>query len=186
MKPLNLIVVVLCTCAVTAAAKQRHDGYILRLDDKTHIARLDVQTFVAVEKSVHGPVLWVQRDGRRYEIRDASILDRAAEGVRPVTKINEEYAALQRRARPVYDENEGLEREIDAIEEGEEEGEHPDQARLAGLQSKRRALVPRLRAVEAEDRELDARQERAEAVFERFLDGLIDEAMRKGLAQRLD
>ena len=185
MKRLALIAV-FCLCAVTAAAKQRNDGYILRLDANTPIARLDLETFLAVEESIRGPVLWVQRGGRRYEIRDASILDRAAEAIRPVTKINEEHEAFRRRADPVYEEEEDLDREIDALEEAEEEGEQPDETRLAELREKRRALAPRLRAVEAEERELDAREERAEAVSERIIDGLIEEAIRKGLARRID
>ncbi len=185
MKRLTLIVV-LCLCASAAAAKQRNDGYILRLDANTQVARLELETFLAVDDSIRGPVLWVQRDGRRYEIRDPSILDRAAEAIRPVTKINEEYEAFRRRARPVYEEEEDLDRKIDAAEEAEEEGEHPDEARLAELRAQRRALAPRLRAVEAEERELDAREERAEAVSERIIDSLIDEAIRKGLARRID
>ncbi len=185
MKRLGLIAA-LCLCAVTAAAKQSNDGYILRLDADTRIARLDLSTFLAVDESIRGPVLWVQRGGRRYEIRDPSILDRAAEAIRPVTKINEEHEAFRRRAHPVYEEEEDLDREIDSLEEAEEEGEQPDEARVAELRAKRRALAPQLRAVEAEERELDAREERAEAVSERIIDGLIDEAIRKGLARRID
>ena len=172
----------LCLGAVAAAAKERGDGYILRLDAKTQMASLDLETFVAVERSLRAPVLWVQRDGRRYEIRDASILDRAAEAIRPVTKINAEYEAFRRRARPVYDEEEELDRQIDAAEEEEP----PNETRLAELRAQRRELKPRLRAVEAEEHELDERQERAEVVAERIIDSLIDEAMREGLARRMD
>jgi hypothetical protein len=86
----------------------------------------------------------------------------------------------------VYEEEEDLDREIDALEEAEEEGDHPDETRLAELRAQRRALAPRLRAAEAEERELDERQERAEAVSEPIIDGLIDEAIRKGLARRID
>ncbi|HEV8238322.1 MAG TPA: hypothetical protein VGS57_03025 [Thermoanaerobaculia bacterium] len=185
MKGLTLVAM-LCLCAVPAAAKQRRDGYILRLDADTQISSLDLQTFEVVEKSLRGPVLWVQRGGRRYEIRDASILDRAAEELRPVTAVNDEYEAFQRRARPVYDEEEDLDRQIDAIEDSGDDGEDRDEARLAELRTQRRDLKQRLRAVEAEERQLDARQEAAEAVFERFLDGLIDEAMRAGLARQID
>ena len=185
MKRLALTVL-LCLGAVTAAAKQRDDGYILRLDDRTQMARLDLQTFVAVEKSVVGPVLWVQRDGRRYEIRDSSILGRAAEAVQPVMKIKEEYQAFRQRARPVYDEEEDLDRKIDAAEEAVENGDRPDEARIDDLRAQRRELKPRLRAVEAEERELDAREERAEVVSERIMDDLIDEAIRTGLARRID
>jgi hypothetical protein len=185
MKRLALTVL-LCLCAVTAAAKQRNDGYILRLDAETQMARLDLQTFVAVEKSIRGPVLWVQRDGRRYEIRDSSILDRAAEAIQPVTKIKEEYEAFRQRARPVYEEEEDLDRKIDAAEEAVESGDRPDEARLAELRAQRRELKPRLRAVEAEERELDTREELADVVSERIIDSLIDEAMQKGLARRID
>ena len=156
MKRLGLIAA-LCLCAVTAAAKQRNGGYILRLDADTRIARLDLETFLAVDDSIRGPVLWVQRGGRRYEIRDPSILDRAAEAIRPLTKINEEHEAFRRRTHPVYDEEEDLDREIDSLEEAEEEGEQTDETRLAELREKRRALAPRLRAAEAEEREASTR-----------------------------
>jgi hypothetical protein len=180
------LIAVLCICAASGAAKQRSDGYILCLDAETRISSLDVQTLVAVDESLHCPVLWVRRDGRRFEIRDPSILARAAEAVRPLTKVNKEYETFQSRARPAYKEEEDLDREIDAIEDAVEKGEHPAEARLGELQGKRRELAQRLRAVEAEDREIDARQERAEAVFERILDGIIDEAMRAALARRID
>lgn len=168
----------LCLVAVTAGAKQRNDGYILRLDAKTQMASVDLQTFVAVEKTLRGPVLWAQRGGERYEIRDPAILARAAEAIGPVTKINEEYEAFRRRARPVYEEEEDLDRKLDAAEDAEP----PDEARLPELRAQRRDLKPRLDAVEAEEDELDARQERAEAVAERIIDNLIEEAMRDGLA----
>jgi len=176
----------LCLCAVTAGAKQRNDGYILRLDAERQMARLDLKTFVSVEKSLVGPVLWVQRDGRRYEIRDSSILERAAEAMEPVTKIKEEYEAFRQRARPVYDEEEDLDREIDAAEEAGESGDRADEARIDDLRAQRRELKPRLRAVEAEERELDAREERADAAAERIIDDLVDEAMRSGLARPID
>jgi hypothetical protein len=176
----------LCLCAVAAAAKQRHDGYILRLDAKTQMSSLDLDTFLAVEKSLRGPVLWVQREGRRYEIRDASTLDRAAQAVRPVMKINEEYEAFRQRSRPLYQEEEDLDREIDAAEDAADDGDRPDESRLADLRAQRRELKPRLRDVEAEERELDRREEDAEAVAERILYNLIDEAIRTGVARRLD
>ena len=185
MKRLALTVL-LCLGAVTAGAKQKNDGYILRLDAERQMARLDLKTFVAVEKSLVGPVLWVQRDERRYEIRDSSILERAAAAMEPVTKIKEEYEAFRRRARPVYDEEEDLDREIDAAEEAGENGDRPDEAHLAELRAQRRELKPRLHAVEAEERELDAREERADAVAERIIDDLVDEAMRSGLARPID
>jgi len=185
MKRLALTVL-LCLGAVTAGAKQKNDGYILRLDAERQMARLDLKTFVAVEKSLVGPVLWVQRDERRYEIRDSSILERAAAAMEPVTKIKEEYEAFRRRARPVYDEEEDLDRKIDAAEEAGENGDRPDEARLAELRAQRRELKPRLHAVEAEERELDAREERADVVAERIIDDLIDEAIRTGLARRID
>ena len=185
MKRLALSVL-LCLGAVTGTAKQRNDGYILRLDPERQMARLDLKTFVAVEKSLVGPVLWVQRDGRRYEIRDSSVLERAAEAVQPVMKIKEEYEAFRRRARPVYDEEEELDRKIDAAEEAGENGDRPDEARIDDLRAQRRELKPRLRAVEAEERELDTREERAEVVSERIIDNLIDEAIRSGLARRID
>jgi hypothetical protein len=181
MKRLGLVAV-LCLCALSLGAARRKDGYILRLDDRTQIARLDMQTFEAVHESIRGPVLWVQRDGRRYEIRDPSILGRAAEAVRPVTRVNDEHEAFRERTRSVYDEEEELDREIDACEDVD----RPDEARLAELRARRRALAPRLRAVEDEERSIEAREERAEAVSERTLDALIDEAIRKGLARRLD
>src|SRR4029079_10278611 len=140
----------------------------------------------AGEKAIRGPVLWVQRDGRRYEIRDPSILERAAEAMEPVTKIKEEYEAFRQRARPVYDEEEDLDRKIDAAEEAGENGDRPDEARIDDLRAQRRELKPRLHAVEAEERELDAREERADVVAERIIDDLVDEAIRTGLARRID
>jgi chromosome segregation ATPase len=177
MKRLALTLL-LCLAAVAAAAKQKHDGYILRLDAKRQMASLDLDTFVAVERSLRAPVLWAQRDGQRWEIRDPSILARAAEAIGPVTKINEEYEAFRRRAKPVYQEEEDLDHKLDAAEDAEP----PDEARLPELRAQQRELAPRLRAVEAEEDELDARQQRAEAVAERIIDNLIEEAMRNGLA----
>jgi uncharacterized protein (DUF3084 family) len=185
MKRLGIIAV-LCLCAVSASARQRRDGYILRLDSDRLTSSLDMQTFEAVVPSLRAPVLWVQRDGRRYEIRDASILDRAAEALRPVTAVNEEYDAFEQRARPVYREEEDLDRQIDALEDSEDNGLRADEGRLAELRDQRRDLRQRIRDVDAEEREIDRRQEAAERVFERFLAGLIDEAMQAGLARRVD
>jgi chromosome segregation ATPase len=188
MKGLGLTAV-LCLCAVAAAAKQRQDGYILHLDARRVVSSLDLDSYVAVDKSLRGPVLWVRRGGRHYEIRDASILDRAAEALRPVTAVNDEYAAFERRARPVYDEEEELDRQIDAIEDRDDadgdDGDR-DETRLADLRAQRRDLRERLRAVEAEDHELDARQEAADAELDRFIARLVDEAMRQGLARPID
>lgn len=174
----------LCLCAVAAAAKQRQNGYILHLDARRQVSSLDLESYVTVDKSLRGAVLWVRRDGRRYEIRDASILERAAEALRPVTAIDDEYAAFERRARPVYDEEEDLDRQIDAIEDGGDRDR--DETRLADLRAQRSDLRGRLREVGAEDRELDAKQEAADAGFDRFIAGLIDEAMQQGLARPID
>jgi len=176
------LVAILCLWAFSASARQGNDGYILRLDEATQSSSVDVETLVAVSQSLRPPVLWVRRDGRRYEIRDRAILDRVAEALRPVRKISEEHQAFEQRARPLYRQESDLDRQIDAIEDGK----RPDEGRLAKLEAERRELRPQLRDVEAEESDLDARQERAEAVFERALGALVDEALRTGLARRVD
>ena len=178
------------------ARAARRDAHVLMLDGSSYATNIDLEEMLRVQKSRSGDYLWFRRGGQAYLVTDPAVLAAGRDILRPVRALNREQEALRVRQRPFEEREEALDREEEDLDDREErlEGRHDHEAdeerdRLDALQrevdQKQRALDVEMGPFEAEERRLDERERAVEAVADAQIARLIEEALRKGLAQRV-
>jgi hypothetical protein len=163
------------------------------LGETSYVTGMDIEDFVALRKARIGDFLWFRRDGKRYLVTDAGILDAAREALRPSDQLGREMDALSARLKPYQDREEAIDREDEALEDAEEALGDRDgtserlrlEARRDELEAQRRVLRSEMRLLEEEERELEAREREVEEVVDAEIERLADDALRRGLAQPL-
>jgi bla regulator protein blaR1 len=178
-----------------AGAAVRH-GHVLVLDGNSYSTNVDLDHLLRIRKGRSGDFLWFVRGGQAYVVTDAAVLAAGRDALRPVHALSREQEALRVRLRPFEEREEALDDEEERLEERSERLEGRDdraaneeRERLEPLQreldSKQRALRADLREIEAEERQLEDRERAIEAVADAQIERLIDDALRRGLAQRV-
>ncbi len=161
------------------------------LGETSYIAGMDIEDFAALRKARPGDFLWFRRDGRRYLVTDAGILAAAREALRPSDQVGREMDALSARLKPFEDREEQIDREDDALDEAEDALDDRDdvserrrvEERRLELEGQRRVLKSEMGALEEEERRLEAREREVEVVVDAEIERLIEDALRRGLAQ---
>ncbi|HEY5610676.1 MAG TPA: hypothetical protein VIL97_05685 [Thermoanaerobaculia bacterium] len=183
----------LSIAALAHDGKRDRDGYAVVIGETTHMSNLDLDAFLKVRKSTRGDFIWVRRGGASYRITDAALLRAAGAAMREYEPINAEQEALQVRMKPFEERESALDREVDALEarldraaDRRAEREMRELERqMRELESKVRDVERELRALERLESEIDRRHEEAEDRVEAKFERLIDDAFRRGLAERL-
>ena len=161
-------------CAVSHASQ---DAYVLTLgDDQVAVLytdRLPLSRVQEMRRDYGHDFLWFRRGGRAYVIRDRAFLAR-------VEALFAPQRALEPEQRSVGREESYLDHEIDAIED-RDDGRDLDAATEAHLLE----LKARMREVSRRQRELDRREEELERKAERELWRMVDEAIRRGVAEHV-
>ena len=150
----------------------RGDAYVFR-DGDTQVSftsGTSIDTIREIQEKVDGDYLWIRREGQDYLLRDAILLDRVRALFEPQRSLSPQQDAVGR-------EQAALDREEDALDD--ESNDDATRARLAAIHSKQE-LVSRREA------ELDRREEELERQAERALWPLVDDAIRQGIAKRLN
>ena len=117
-----------------------------------------------------GDYLWIHREGQSYLIRDALLLDRVRALFAPQRSLGPQQAAVGR-------EEAALDREEEALDD--ESNDAATRARLDAIHSKQKEVSHR-------EADLDRREEELERQAEAALWPLVDNAIRQGIAKRLN
>ena len=161
-------------CAVSSASQ---DSYVLTLgDDQVAVLytdRLPLSRVQEMRRDYGHDFLWFHRGGRAHVIRDRAFLAR-------VEALFAPQRALEPEQRSVSREESRLDDEIDAIED-RDDGRDLDAATETHLGE----LKARMREVSRRQDELERREEELERQAERQLWRMIDEAIRRGVAERV-
>jgi murein DD-endopeptidase MepM/ murein hydrolase activator NlpD len=150
----------------------RGEAYVFRDGDTqvTFSSGTSLETIRDIQEKFDGDYLWIRRGGRDYVICDALLLDRVSALFAPQRALGPQQQAVGR-------EEAALDREEEALDD--ESNDDATRARLAAIHSKQE-LVGRREA------ELDRREEELERRAEAALWPLVDDAIRQGIAKRLN
>jgi hypothetical protein len=165
------------------------------LDGSSYATNIDLEQMLRVQKARSGDYLWFRRAGRTYVVTDPEVLAAGREILGPVRALDREQDALSARLRPFEEREEALDREEEELDarqerlEGRDDRAADERDRLDALQreldEKQRALREGMRPLDEEERRLDDRERAVEAVADAAIARLIEDALRKGLAQRV-
>jgi DNA repair exonuclease SbcCD ATPase subunit len=147
----------------------------------THIRNYgnSIETMVARSKRWSGEYVWLERSGRQYLIRDASVLAEVRAAFAEMHAFEPKVRAAKDRLRPLEDKLDQLEEQIEA---------HEDEARSPqgeALRKQFRELEPRYQAAERESERLEDEHERLEEIAEARFGKIVRRALRDGKAQRV-
>lgn len=168
----------------------------------------DLRTARKLGKKWGGDVIWFERDGKAYAIRDSATVARAHELFAPQTELGEKQGALgeqqgalgeQQGKLGVQQAKLGAEMATLAAQQAEramkdEEGsEEAFESRVKELEEKieelgrqQEALGAKQEALGEQQEKLGEQQEKLAMEAEKKLDALIDEAVKKGLAEEVE
>jgi hypothetical protein len=163
----------------------------LCLGETSYVTGMDIDDFVALRRARTGDFLWFRLDGKRYLVTDAGVLDAAREALRPTDPLRRERDALEVRLKPYEAREEEIDRDDDALDDAEDALDDRDdpaerdhiETRRHQLEEQRRILRSEMRALDEEERRLDTREREVEVVVDAEVERLVDDALRRGLAQ---
>lgn len=168
----------------------------------------DLRTARKLGKKWGGDVIWFERDGKAYAIRDAATVAKAHELFAPQTELGEQQGALgeqqgalgeQQGKLGVQQAKLGAQMATLAAEQaeramkGEEGSEQAFESRVKELEEnmeelgrQQEALGAKQEALGEKQEKLGEQQEKLAMEAEKKLDALIDEAVKKGLAEEVE
>jgi hypothetical protein len=191
---------VACLVCLAAAAEVQggsgRDGHVLVLNGNFYSTNVDLDALLRIREGRTGDFLWFVRGGRAYLVTDPAVLAAGRDILVPVRALSREQEAVSARLRPFEEREEALDREEDRLESRAERLEgrgdraaNEERDRLQALErdldEKQRALRADMREIEEEERRLDDRERELEAVADAQIERLIEDAQRRGLAQRV-
>ena len=187
----RLAAVAILAAAPALAASPSSRAFALCLGETSYVTGMDIDDFVALRKAQTGDFLWFRRDGKRYLVTDAGVLDAAAKALQPSDEVRREMDDVSARLKPYEDREEEIDREETALDDAAEALEGRDDAaehdrletRRLEIKAERRVLRSEMRPLEEEERRLEAREREVEIVVDAELERLADDALRRGLAQ---
>ena len=176
-----------------AASERNRDAYVYNRGGSQFMSGgISFDSLGRITGRLNGRGLWVRRAGVEYFIDDAATLDAVDKAFAPMRELEPDLDALHHRMEPLNDDEEKLEKKIDAISDklddedeqlkaGERE---PLEASLRKLEAQLQQLEAKMRQLEADEERLDARQEKREAEAEQDLWRIVDQSIRKGVARK--
>src|SRR2546430_15631380 len=114
--------------------------------------------------------LWFRTGGRRYLIQDAATLERIDRLFDPERAFDPEAERVREQLRPLERRESELDREIDALEDRDEDDaplSAAEERRLDSLRREMDDLRPRMHALERQEEEVDRKRDDLEAEAER-------------------
>jgi hypothetical protein len=185
--------------AATLHSWRDQDAYVLSMGRRFTCTNTSLEEMQSLRRRFSGDFLWVRRAKTTYLFRDPDTLRQARAAFDPLRALDPDRETIHRLRAPIESrqaaldrEQENLDREADRFADDEEEQDQRPADR-DGFDRRRRALEERLRALEREERhvdaleeELDQKEEALENRAESELWRLIDAAIARGLARRIE
>lgn len=192
----RLIALALLVSAVvltTATAKDRFT-YIYRRGDSsiTRISGSVDQIGKMVKKSYGNEFVWLRMNGRAYVIRDAATLAEVRNAFRHLEEMEPSMREVERRLEPFERELEKIEDRVDELGDSLDDDRLSDSARdaiedkLRDAEEQMRAVEAKIRPVEQELERLEKESDRREEIAEKQFEGIVERAVRQGVAERVD
>ena len=187
----SLAAVALVAAAPALAAGPSSRAFALCLGETSYVTGMDIDDFVALRKTRTGDFLWFRRDGKRYLVTDAGVLDAARKALQPSDEVRREMDGVNARLKPYEDREEQIDREESALDDADDALDGREDAsergrletRRSEIEAQRRVLRSEMRSIEEEERLLETREREIEVVVDAEIERLADDALRRGLAQ---
>ncbi|HUR80364.1 MAG TPA: hypothetical protein VM733_06340 [Thermoanaerobaculia bacterium] len=174
----TLVLFVVLTLAATLSASG-HFPYIYKEGDSvTHIRnnRGSIEQIVATSKRWRGDYVWLERDGKEYLIRDASVLAEVRAVFADMHALEPKLRAAEERARP-------LEEKMDQLSDHIGDDDPPNREEL---EKELDEITAQYDAAEKVAERLEREQERLERIAEAKFEKIVFRAIDEGKAQRVD
>jgi hypothetical protein len=187
MRRLILISLLVMT-ALSVSAKQRF-SYVYTRGSSAHISisKGSLEEILRLRKRYSGAYLWARIDGLEYLIRDAATLDEVRRAGSGLEALEPEQRALHNRMKPLERKEERLEDELDGLYDDDDEIHTvAERSRIRELEVELRAVERELKAFEKDEERLDRREEALERVFDAEVERIVERAVRKGVAERVN
>jgi septal ring factor EnvC (AmiA/AmiB activator) len=194
----RLIALALLVSAVVTGvliAGDRPTSYIYKRGDSLHTrisGRFAFDRIGPISKKYGNEFVWVRMNGGEYLIRDANTLAQVRQAFRHLDELEPELRAIERRLKPFEREFEEIEERVDTLgdsldDDDLSESERDDiENKLRDAEEKMRAVEEKMRPVEREMERLDNESERREVIAEKQFEAIVERAVERGLAQRVD
>jgi hypothetical protein len=187
-KAILITLLLLLAVSSVAAGPSRGFSYVFSRDGHSIMSgNVDLRHVLAQKDRWDAPFLWARIDGREYLTQDSTVIAEARAAFREVEVLHVNYERVHHKMRPLEERESMLEERIDRIRDrDEEDDEDVDRSKLAELERELEIVARQLRALEQEEERIDEREEALTAVAEKKLRGIIDRAIDRGVARRVD
>lgn len=189
--------------APAAVAHGREDAYILSFGNSMMISSVSIEEYDRLRAGRAGDFLWIRRAGKAFLADDPAMLREARALFSSLHALEPEQEDLRRRQEALDDreqeldqQEEEIDRQMDADSGEDDEDEDAPQAapvsaadqkdlerQMSDIRSRQREIESSNRDLESVGRDLDAREEEIEREAESKLWGLIDGAIKSGVAK---
>lgn len=183
----KIVLALLAFLAVTAVAGEKVT-YVYKRGGKQSIvqSRGSLESALRIAKRWDGDFIWYSRGGRDYLIRDAATLAEVREAFRELDALEPQHERIARQLQPLEEREQEIEEKLDAISDADEEEEIVDEATVRELERKMRIVEEQMRKVEQEQEQLERKMEALEKVAEQRLHQIVERAIQRGVAKRVD
>jgi septal ring factor EnvC (AmiA/AmiB activator) len=176
-----------------AAAGDDQLSYVFKQGDRSRLhANGPVEAAVRVSKKFDGDFIWVRDSGREYLIRDAAVLQQAADAFRELDALEPSLQAAEKKVTPYEDKMEEIEQKMDDLSDQLDDDELADSARhsietkLHDVEEQMHSVESRMHDAESQMEALEKQMDDREEAAEQKLETIIEKAIRNGIAKRAE
>jgi chromosome segregation ATPase len=191
MRTRLIALALLVSAALLATAKERMP-YIYRRDgNHTHI-RGGFDHIGPISRKYGNDFVWFRLDGRSYVIRDAATLAEVRNAFRHLDELEPSLRDVERRLKPFEREMEKIEERVDELgdslgdERLSQRTREDMEEKLRDAEEKMRAVEEKARVIEREMERLEKESERREEIAEKQFEAILERAVKRGIAERVD
>lgn len=136
--------------------------------------------------------VWVQTNGRSYVIRDAATLAEVRAAFRDCEALEPSMREVERRMKPFEDEMETIEERVDTLGDSLDDEDLTDRTRqsiedkLAVAEREMADVERRMAGIEREMEKIEKEMERVEKIAEARFEQVVERAIDRGIAERVD
>lgn len=191
---IGLVLVVSAVMAGVSAAGGNRMSYIYKRGDSsyTRISGSAMDRIGAVSRKYGSEFVWVRVDGRSYVIRDSATLAAVRNAFREVEAMEPSLRDVEKRLKPFERQMEGVEERMDALSDQLDDEALSDSERDAierkmhDVENDMRQVERQMEGIEREMERLENESEKREAVAEDRFEEIVERAVERGTAERVD